>query len=80
MNTICKLVCQRNKFMVQSFLPTSRNFKSDLKIKWVRPQKISCIDPRKSGDREPAMYPSEKELPVEFKNSDAVSKYDKYMN
>lgn len=25
-------------------------FKSDLKIKWVRPEKISCIRPEKSGD------------------------------
>ncbi|EDW32364.1 GL11592 [Drosophila persimilis] len=25
-------------------------FKSDLKIKWVRPEKISCIKPEKSGD------------------------------
>ena len=28
-------------------------FKSDLKIKWVRPEKISCIKPEKSGDLEP---------------------------
>lgn len=25
-------------------------FKSDLKIKWNRPEKIPCIDPAKSGD------------------------------
>lgn len=29
-------------------------FKSDLKIKWVRPEKISCIRPEKSGDLRPA--------------------------
>lgn len=26
-------------------------FKSDLKIKWNRPEKIPCYDPRKSGDK-----------------------------
>ncbi|XP_034477800.1 28S ribosomal protein S15, mitochondrial [Drosophila innubila] len=36
-------------------------FKSDLKIKWVRPEKISCIKPEKSGDlaKLPPLNPNE---------------------
>ncbi|KAL7737027.1 hypothetical protein ACLKA6_005253 [Drosophila palustris] len=36
-------------------------FKSDLKIKWVRPEKISCIKPEKSGDlaKLPPLDPNE---------------------
>lgn len=28
----------------------TRGFKSDLKIKWIKPTKIPCTDPSKSGD------------------------------
>lgn len=33
-----------------SVIKRSYAFKSDLKIKWVRPERILCIKPKKSGD------------------------------
>ncbi len=43
-------------------LISARNyaFKSDLKIKWNRPEKISCIKPEKSGDKQPLENVKEK--------------------
>lgn len=44
-------------------------FKSDLKIKWVRPERILCTKPQKSGDR--SSYPDidPKQYVLEFQNS-----------
>lgn len=44
-------------------------FKSDLKIKWVRPEKIPCTKPEKSGDLGKLPSINEKELLLGFKNS-----------
>lgn len=44
-------------------------FKSDLKIKWVRPEKIPCTKPQKSGDLEPINKIPSKEFVFDFKNS-----------
>lgn len=44
-------------------------FKSDLKIKWVRPEKVMCIKPEKSGDQ--AAFPAidrKNELILEYQN------------
>lgn len=43
-----KLLLERLRPIVQ--LSQCRTFKSDLKIKWVRPEKIPCYKPAKSGD------------------------------
>lgn len=37
----------------KSILSRNYAFKSDLKIKWIRPEKIPCIRPEKSGDLSP---------------------------
>lgn len=49
-------------------------FKSDLKIKWVRPEKISCIKPEKSGDlaKLPPLNPNE--LLPDYKDSKELAK------
>lgn len=49
-------------------------FKSDLKIKWVRPEKISCIKPEKSGDlaKLPPLNPNE--ILPEYKDSKELAK------
>lgn len=44
-------------------------FKSDLKIKWVRPEKIQSIDPIKSGDCSKLPPVSEKTLMKGFDKS-----------
>ncbi|KAH8410892.1 hypothetical protein KR222_007170 [Zaprionus bogoriensis] len=51
-------------------------FKSDLKIKWVRPEKISCIKPEKSGDlaKLPPLKPDE--LLPEYKDSKELANAD----
>ncbi|XP_023162764.2 28S ribosomal protein S15, mitochondrial [Drosophila hydei] len=51
-------------------------FKSDLKIKWVRPEKISCIKPEKSGDlaKLPPLNPSE--ILPDYKDSKELANAD----
>uniref|UniRef100_A0A1A9WI43 Small ribosomal subunit protein uS15m n=1 Tax=Glossina brevipalpis TaxID=37001 RepID=A0A1A9WI43_9MUSC len=51
-------------------------FKSDLKIKWVRPEKILSIDPRKSGDCSKLPPLNSKELIKEFRNSKELETAD----
>jgi len=50
--------------------PVSRNyaFKSDLKIKWVHPGRVSCIKPEKSGDLEPMPEISKTQFQLQFQN------------
>lgn len=50
-------------------------FKSDLKIKWVRPEKIPCIDPIKSGDCSKLPPVNEKLLIRGFDKSKELEKY-----
>lgn len=52
-------------------------FKSDLKIKWVRPEKILCTKPVKSGDQSsyPAIDP--KQYVLEFQQSKELESYVK---
>lgn len=38
------------KLLASNASVISRTFKSDLKIKWLRPEKISCVHPTKTGD------------------------------
>lgn len=56
-----KSVCSPRVLCLQT-----RTFKSNLKIKWVRPPKIPCIDPIKSGDLQPAAVVDMTRLPPEF--------------
>lgn len=51
--------------------PAIRNysFKSDLKINWVRPVKIPCYKPEKSGDLVPMPPINESQIQLEFRNS-----------
>lgn len=51
-------------------------FKSDLKIKWVRPEKIPCTKPQKSGDLEPINTISSNEFLFDFKNSQELQSAD----
>ncbi len=43
-------------------------FKSDLKIKWIRPEKVMCIQPEKSGDRSPFPDIDKNEFMLEYQN------------
>lgn len=47
-------------------------FKSELKIRWVRPPKISCIKPEKSGDLVALPAVDKKQYPLEFQNSEEL--------
>ncbi|XP_067630266.1 small ribosomal subunit protein uS15m isoform X2 [Eurosta solidaginis] len=51
-------------------------FKSDLKIKWVRPEKIPCTKPEKSGDLGTLPALNETEYAWEFKNSKELQDAD----
>jgi hypothetical protein len=47
-------------------------FKSDLKIKWVRPPKIPSIKPEKSGDLASLPAVDNKQYPLEFQKSEEL--------
>lgn len=48
-------------------------FKSDLKIKWVRPEKIPCIRPEKSGDLKGKPEVNRSAIRYEFRNSEELA-------
>lgn len=51
---------------------TTRGLKSDLHIKWVRPEKIACWDPKKSGDLVPLEPLDMTKVPLEFQESEEL--------
>jgi len=50
-------------------------FKSDLKIKWVRPEKIACYKPEKSGDLAKLPPLKADELLPEYRDCKELDKY-----
>lgn len=52
----------------------SRTLKSDLKIKWLRPAVVSCLDPKKSGDRQPTAEIDKSQVQLKFQLSDELKK------
>lgn len=67
-------ICNRNiinKVTSNTFLYVYRNyaFKSDLNIKWVRPTKIPCYKPEKSGDLSPLQEVPKSTVQLEFQQS-----------
>lgn len=51
-------------------------FKSDLKIKWVRPEKIPCHMPEKSGDLQPMPEVDQTQYALDFKKSKELEDAD----
>lgn len=49
-----------------------RTFKSDLKIKWIRPERLSCVHPTKSGDNSPMPVIDKTQYGLDFKNSEEL--------
>jgi hypothetical protein len=72
--TLNFLISQRST--VNPSLTIARNYvyKSDLKIKWLRPEKISCIDPKKSGDLDKIEFPDTSEFLIGFEKSEELKK------
>ncbi|XP_066254416.1 small ribosomal subunit protein uS15m [Euwallacea similis] len=54
-------------------------FKSDLKIKWVRPEKIPCFKPEKSGDLSPKPPIDKNQYLLEFRNSKELETANDYV-
>lgn len=53
-------------------LLSTRGLKSDLHIKWVRPEKIACWDPKKSGDLVPIEPLDMNKIPLEYQESEEL--------
>uniref|UniRef100_A0A069DRB0 Small ribosomal subunit protein uS15m n=1 Tax=Panstrongylus megistus TaxID=65343 RepID=A0A069DRB0_9HEMI len=53
-----------------------RNLKSSLPIKWVRPEKIPCFKPEKSGDLKPLVEVDTRQYPLEFRDSEELKTAD----
>lgn len=73
MNPVSKLI---NKNLVKNFFARNYAFKSDLKIKWVRPEKIPCIRAEKSGDLERKPEIDKTLLRYEFRDSKELENAD----
>lgn len=50
-------------------------FKSNLKIKWIRPEKISCVKPLKSGDLESMPERPLEDIVLRFRESKELETY-----
>nr|CAI5870429.1 unnamed protein product [Callosobruchus analis] len=61
---------------IKNVLCRSYAFKSDLKIKWVRPQKIPCFKPEKTGDLEGVPQIDKEHVILDFKESKELSTAD----
>ncbi|XP_054738978.1 28S ribosomal protein S15, mitochondrial [Anastrepha obliqua] len=66
----------RKTCVVHQQLTRDYAFKSDLKIKWVRPVKIPSTNPEKSGDLGKLPPVNEKEFLLEYKNSTELQSAD----
>lgn len=73
MNTAWRLL---NKTLDYNIQCRNYAFKSDLKIKWVRPEKIACIRPEKSGDLSVKPNIDKSLLRYEFRNSKELETAD----
>lgn len=72
---VCSLIVPRvrwNRVYCSPLLPV-RTFKSDLKIKWVRPEKVPSIHPTKSGDLKPVTSVDLKNFPTVFQKSEELN-------
>lgn len=73
MNSITTIL---NKTIACNIIARNYAFKSDLKIKWVRPEKIPCIMPQKSGDLKPKQQVDNSVLRYEFRHSKELESAD----
>lgn len=62
------------------YLVSTRGLKSDLHIKWVRPEKIACWDPKKSGDLVPLEPLDMTKVPLEYQESEELKTYVTTLN
>jgi len=53
-------------------LISTRGLKSDLHIKWIRPEKTACWDPKKSGDLVPLEPLDMKKFPLDYQDSEEL--------
>ncbi|XP_046665030.1 28S ribosomal protein S15, mitochondrial [Homalodisca vitripennis] len=62
------IITINKNYLISTVQPT-RNFKSALKIKWVRPEPIPCIKPEMSGDLAPLGTLDMTQYPTKYKSS-----------
>lgn len=70
------LISLRNTVSPASILSRNYAFKTDLKTKWVHPEKIPCIKPQKSGDLSPFESPDQKRFLLNFDKSEELKTAD----
>lgn len=66
----------RNPTSPSTILTRNYAFKTDLKIKWIRPEKISCIKPEKSGDPNPYVAPEPSRYLLKFDRAQELKDAD----
>lgn len=76
MNSARSILSSSNQTQTLNLLLRNYAFKSDLKIKWVRPEPIPAYKPQKSGDLEPMKKVNPNDLILEFRNSKELQTAD----
>lgn len=61
-----------NVASLNAYKNSIRGLKSELNIKWIRPEKVSCLKPEKSGDLKPLLQVDKSEKPLMFQNSEEL--------
>lgn len=67
---------ESNNYTIKNICLRTYAFKSDLKIKWIRPEKIPCYKPEKSGDLEGLPKIDKQQVVLDFKNSKELETAD----
>lgn len=65
-------LCSKIRCINSNNLLITRGLKSDLHIKWVRPEKIACWHPKKTGDLVPLKSIDMAEFPLDFQDSEEL--------
>lgn len=65
-------ICLRNTASPSFNLARNYAFKTDLKVKWIRPEKIPCIKPQKSGDLKSWVIPDQKRFMPNYEKSEEL--------
>ncbi|XP_050530928.1 28S ribosomal protein S15, mitochondrial [Daktulosphaira vitifoliae] len=71
--------CSKIRYINSNNSLLTRGLKSDLHIKWVRPEKIACWHPKKTGDLVPLKNIYMPEFPLQFQNSHELKTANEYV-
>lgn len=67
-----KCLVLRNASCLNAYKNSIRGLKSELNIKWIGPEIVSCLKPEKSGDLQPLLEVDKSRQPLIFQDSEEL--------